>query len=57
MFANGFSWGYSVYVNEKSVLKLKILIIKIFLFFCHELLICLISENLNFTVTEQLLEG
>ena len=39
MFANGVSWGYSVYVNEKSVLKFKILIIKIFLFFCHELLI------------------
>ena len=57
MFANGLSWGYSVYENEKSVLKFKILIIKIFLFFCHELLICLISENLNFTVTEQLLEG
>ena len=32
------------------MLKLKMLIIKIFLlFFCHELLKCLISENLNFT--------
>ena len=29
MFAIGLSWGYSVYENEKSVLKLKILIIKI----------------------------
>ena len=28
MFANGVSWSYSVYENEKSVLKFKILIIK-----------------------------
>ena len=35
----GLAVGYSVYRNEKSVLKLKLLIIEIFaLFFCHELL-------------------
>ena len=58
MFAYGVSWYYSVYVNEKSVLNLKILIIKMFLlFFRHELSICLISENLNFTITELFLKG
>ena len=61
MFANGVSRDYSVNVNEKSVLNLKVLIIKILnfvLFLCHELSIYFISENLNyFRITEQFLKG
>ena len=40
------------------MLNLKISIIKMFLlFFRHELSICLISKNLNFTITELFLKG